>query len=41
LMTIRSTEILPLTLMFPVSLYAHGAGSRAGGGVRARPFMLP
>jgi hypothetical protein len=26
-MTIRSTEILPLTLMLPVSPYAHGGGA--------------
>jgi hypothetical protein len=26
-MTIRSTEILPLTLMLPVSPYAYGGGA--------------
>ena len=36
-MTIRSTEILPLTLMFPVLLNA----DRGAGNSRARPFVLP
>jgi hypothetical protein len=36
-MTIRSTEILPLTLMFPVLLNADGGGSRS----RQRPARDP